>query len=76
MTTPPGKYLMRIEHFWPTSMDYSQWFINCAHINIIGPGGGTPIGFAKFPGTYQPGDPGKRILSIHHLSQVPLELLG
>ncbi|KAK4110369.1 lytic polysaccharide monooxygenase [Canariomyces notabilis] len=57
-TTPPGKYLMRIEQFWPTGTDHSQWFINCAHINIIGPGGGTPTGFAKFPGTYQPGDPG------------------
>ena len=59
-TTPPGKYLMRIEQFMPTDfVDYTQWYINCAHVNIIGPGGGTPEGFAKFPGTYQTDDPGK-----------------
>ncbi|KXX81539.1 putative endo-beta-1,4-glucanase D [Madurella mycetomatis] len=58
-TTPPGRYLMRIENFMPTNrFNYSQWFINCAHINIIGPGGGTPTGFAKFPGTYKIEDPG------------------
>lgn len=59
-TTPPGKYLMRIEQFYPTSFkDYSQWYVNCAHVNIIGEGGGTPTGFAKFPGTYRPDDPGE-----------------
>ncbi|GAB1315561.1 hypothetical protein MFIFM68171_05771 [Madurella fahalii] len=58
-TTPPGRYLMRIENFMPTNQfNYSQWYVNCAHINIIGPGGGTPTGFAKFPGTYKIDDPG------------------
>lgn len=29
LTTPPGKYLMRIEQFWPTDLyNYSQWFVN------------------------------------------------
>jgi hypothetical protein len=37
---------------------YTQWYVNCAHLNIIGPGGGTPQGFAKFPGTYEVDDPG------------------
>lgn len=61
-TTPPGKYLMRIENIFPTHMyDYSQWYINCAQVNIIGPGGGTPTQFAKFPGTYDINDPGIRI---------------
>ncbi|KAK4035332.1 glycosyl hydrolase family 61-domain-containing protein [Parachaetomium inaequale] len=61
-TTPPGKYLMRIEHFMPTNMfNYSQWYVNCAHVNIIGPGGGTPTGFAKFPGTYEIDSPGLQI---------------
>ena len=36
-----------------------QWYINCAHVNIIGPGGGTPTEFARFPGTYTDDDPGK-----------------
>lgn len=50
---------MRIEQFMPTSQhNYCQFYVNCAHINIIGPGGGTPTGFARFPGTYQIDDPG------------------
>ncbi|KAK4206134.1 glycoside hydrolase [Rhypophila decipiens] len=58
-TTPPGKYLMRIEQFMATYVpDYTQWYVNCAQINIIGPGGGTPTGFARFPGTYDNKDPG------------------
>lgn len=58
-TTPPGKYLMRIENFMPTNtLSYQQFYVNCAFVNIIGPGGGTPTGFARFPGTYQPEDPG------------------
>lgn len=39
--------------------NYSQWYVNCAHVNVIGPGGGTPAGFAKFPGTYVVDDPGE-----------------
>jgi hypothetical protein len=49
---------MRIEQFMPTTQfDYSQWFVNCAQVNIIGPGGGKPTGFAKFPGSYKIDDP-------------------
>jgi hypothetical protein len=56
---------MRIEQWMPTSMtNYSQWYVNCAHVNIIGPGGGTPTGFARFPGTYVDNGPGKQAL-IH-----------
>ncbi|KAH6855627.1 glycosyl hydrolase family 61-domain-containing protein [Chaetomium sp. MPI-CAGE-AT-0009] len=58
-TTPPGKYLMRIEDIMPTTdLRYIQFYINCAFVNIIGPGGGTPTEFARFPGTYQDDDPG------------------
>ncbi|KAM7186853.1 Glycosyl hydrolase family 61 domain containing protein [Naviculisporaceae sp. PSN 640] len=61
-TTPPGKYLLRIEQFMPTHMEaYSQWYVNCAQVNIIGPGGGTPTGFARFPGTYDNKDPGIQV---------------
>jgi hypothetical protein len=53
---------MRIEQFMPTpSANYTQWYVNCAHVNIIGPGGGTPSGFARFPGTYNISDPGLSI---------------
>jgi len=58
-TTPPGKYLMRIENFMPTGeLRYIQFYVNCAFVNIIGPGGGTPTEFARFPGTYPDDDPG------------------
>ncbi|KAM7200395.1 cellulose-growth-specific protein [Naviculisporaceae sp. PSN 640] len=62
-TTPPGKYLMRIEHIMPTSEHppYQQFYVNCALVNVIGPGGGTPVGFARFPGTYKPNDPGLQV---------------
>jgi len=61
-TTPPGKYLLRIEQWMPTQLsNYSQWYVNCAHVNIIGPGGGTPTEFAKFPGTYVVDEPGLRV---------------
>lgn len=60
LTTPPGKYLMRIENIFPeNNSGYRQFYINCAFINIIGPGGGVPKGFAKFPGTYKEEDPGE-----------------
>lgn len=61
LTTPPGKYLLRIEQFWPSSTPgVTQFYINCAHINIVGPGGGSFDGydFAKFPGTYKHDSPG------------------
>lgn len=41
-TTPPGKYLLRAEQMCPCQKGYggSQSYIACAHIDIIGPGGG------------------------------------
>jgi hypothetical protein len=60
---------MRIEQWMPTPMtNYSQWYVNCAHVNIIGPGGGTPTEFARFPGTYVDNDPGKQALTHCSLS--------
>jgi hypothetical protein len=54
---------MRIEQFMPTSTTgYEQFYVNCAFVNIIGPGGGTPTEFARFPGAYKQGDPGESIL--------------
>jgi hypothetical protein len=60
-TTPPGKYLMRIENFYPTPyIDYQQFYVNCAFVNIMGPGGGklSENDMIKFPPGYQPNDPG------------------
>jgi hypothetical protein len=61
-TTPPAKYLLRIEQFMPSaSFNDTQWYVNCAHVNIIGSGGGSLEGYnyAKFPGTYDIMDPGE-----------------
>ncbi|KAI1337334.1 glycosyl hydrolase family 61-domain-containing protein [Xylariaceae sp. FL0016] len=58
-STPPGKYLLRIEQFMPTAIyNVTQWYPNCAQINVLGKGGGVPTGFARFPGTYKVDDPG------------------
>jgi hypothetical protein len=60
ITTPPGKYLLRIEHFFPSgNLGQSQWFVNCAHINVVGNGGGSPTKFVKFPNAYNDEDPSK-----------------
>jgi len=50
-TTPPGKYLVRVEQFNIISIYMqTQHYINCAQIEVVGPGGGTPGPFIKFPG--------------------------
>ncbi|KAF2655480.1 lytic polysaccharide monooxygenase [Lophiostoma macrostomum CBS 122681] len=63
-TTPPGEYLLRFESLWPSSSPEpyrAQLFTNCAQVKIVGPGGGVPTGFARFPGTYHYGVPGVTI---------------
>jgi hypothetical protein len=44
----------------------TQFFMNCAHINVIGPGGGSLDGypFVKFPGAYDYMDEGKSSSSL------------
>jgi hypothetical protein len=72
-STPPGKYLLRIEQFLPTAtFNYTQWYVNCAHVNIIGSGGGSLEGYeyAKFPGTYDIMDPGELTLVALITSQL------
>ncbi|KAF1993279.1 lytic polysaccharide monooxygenase [Amniculicola lignicola CBS 123094] len=62
LATPPGKYLLRWEMFQPYSMyNTSQWYVNCAHVNIVGNGAGHPIDFVKFPGAYDIEHPGIHI---------------
>jgi hypothetical protein len=50
-TTPPGKYLLRMEQFWPLKPESGiQWYVNCAQIDVVGPGGGksSPFGSLKY----------------------------
>lgn len=65
-TTPPGDYLVRIEHWMPLRPSYAQWYVNCAHITVVAPSTGGEIkpgnpeihGTVKFPGGYQFTHPG------------------
>ncbi|KAF2867302.1 glycosyl hydrolase family 61-domain-containing protein [Massariosphaeria phaeospora] len=58
-TTPPGKYLVRVEHFNISPYyNSTQQFINCAQVEVSGAGGGTPGPMIKFPGGYDLSDPG------------------
>lgn len=45
--TPPGQYLMRVEYFWPRMRNESQFYVNCAQVNILGSGGGAMVHAAK-----------------------------
>ncbi|KAI2629176.1 glycoside hydrolase [Hypomontagnella submonticulosa] len=55
-TTPPGKYLLRLEHIYPQERD-AQWFVNCAQIDVINTDleVGTPGPLVKIPGVYTHG---------------------
>ncbi|KAF1937363.1 fungal cellulose binding domain-containing protein [Clathrospora elynae] len=56
--TPSGKYLLRIEQFYPSSSHHqSQWFVNCAHVEIVGRGSGSPGPMVRFPNAYSEDDP-------------------
>lgn len=63
-TTPPGRYLLRIEHIYPkwlTGEAYggTQSYVNCAQVEIVGSGGGKPGPTVKIPGVYKLGQPGE-----------------
>lgn len=57
--TSLGKYIFRIDHLWPQNGYHkTQWYISCAHINVINHNPTTtPLSTEKsettrFPGTY------------------------
>jgi len=59
LTTPPGKYLLRIEHlFLYSQYGMTNFFVECAQLDIKGPGGGSPGPTVKFPGGYDRFDEG------------------
>ncbi|KAF3056224.1 extracellular glycosyl hydrolase family 78 protein [Daldinia childiae] len=57
-TTPPGKYLLRFEHYFPNIID-TQFYVNCAHVEIVNPDTevGTPGPLVDIPGVYTRGQP-------------------
>jgi len=67
-STPPGKYLVRVEHFMPTDEEppYQQFYINCALVEIRGQGGGAwPVEGVKFPGSYRADGEGEFFFFFH-----------
>ncbi|KAK1982121.1 fungal cellulose binding domain-containing protein [Colletotrichum cereale] len=58
--TPPGNYLVRVEHIAIHEMHVGkgQFYMECAHIKVTGNGGGTPGPLVKIPGIYKATDPG------------------
>ncbi|KAF1992825.1 lytic polysaccharide monooxygenase, partial [Amniculicola lignicola CBS 123094] len=58
-TTPPGMYLLRVEHLYVQSaFNSTQFYVACAQVNVQGPGGGLPGPLVKFPGAYALDDEG------------------
>ncbi|TIC92915.1 putative endo-beta-1,4-glucanase D [Colletotrichum higginsianum] len=57
---PAGEYLMRGEHIalHSASLYEAQFYLGCAQIKVTGAGAGTPEPTVKFPGAYDPRDPG------------------
>ncbi|KAF2708877.1 lytic polysaccharide monooxygenase [Pleomassaria siparia CBS 279.74] len=73
---PPGLYLLRVEHLYVRpAWNTTQFYIACAQIDVVGPGGGKPGPTVKFPGAYDLSDPG--ILVSNRVYEWPLSgLLG
>ena len=58
-TTPPGRYLLRVEHLYVRPVwNTTQFYIACAQVEIVGEGGGVPGPEVRFPGAYGLEDPG------------------
>ncbi|KAI0187018.1 lytic polysaccharide monooxygenase [Astrocystis sublimbata] len=74
-TTPPGKYLVRVEHFnISPQLGWTQLFVNCAQVEVTGSGEGTPGPTVKLPG-YDMSDPGIWLPQAMWVPSKPIELL-
>lgn len=77
-TTPPGKYLLRAEHLNMDNGAYYQsteQYVNCMHIEVTGPGGGTPGPLVKYPGAKDSKDPGVWLPALLFRPDKPMEEL-
>ena len=55
---------MRVEMIYPVIIPDTpgtQFYVACAQVNVIGPSGGKPTQFVKFPGTYTKDTPGVKV---------------
>ncbi|KAF4625042.1 hypothetical protein G7Y89_g13128 [Cudoniella acicularis] len=74
-TTPPGKYLFRVEQMFLRDPGLVQFYISCAHVEIFGPGGGRPGPLVQFPGAYKKNDSNINIPREHSMLP-PMNLLN
>ncbi|KAF2273603.1 uncharacterized protein EI97DRAFT_155200 [Westerdykella ornata] len=57
--TPPGRYLLRIEHLYVRpAYNTTQFYVACAQVEVVGQGGGSPGPLVRFPGAYELEDEG------------------
>lgn len=63
--TPPAKYLLRWEYAYPVFFGETQFYINCAHIEVVNASDdiGGPGPLVKIPGVYTFGQPGTYALN-------------
>lgn len=75
-STPPGKYLLRVEHLYVRpAWNTTQFYVACAQVEIVGGGTGVPGPLMKFPGAYKEEDEG--IMVKQEMYDWPLQgLLG
>ncbi|KAH6620049.1 glycoside hydrolase [Boeremia exigua] len=62
--TPPGEYLLRIEHLAlhvAALEGGAQVHVACAQIRVLGEGTGVPGPLVEFPGAYKPDDKGLKV---------------
>ncbi|KAK7225317.1 hypothetical protein V2G26_013320 [Clonostachys chloroleuca] len=74
-STPPGLYLVRVEHFNISPyFNQTQMYVNCAQVEVTGSGDGTPGPTVKLPG-YDPADPGIWLPQAMYNPYKPSDLL-
>lgn len=75
--TPPGQYLVRVEHIaiHGAQSGDTEFYFECAQIEVGGSGQGTPGPLVKIPGLYDSNDPALRFF-IYGAKSYPYTNIG
>ncbi|KAK3294525.1 glycosyl hydrolase family 61-domain-containing protein [Chaetomium fimeti] len=75
--TPPGQYLVRVEHIalHGASDGHTEFYYECAQIEVGGNGNGQPGPMVKIPGLYDSEDPALRFF-IYGVPEYPYTNIG
>jgi hypothetical protein len=75
--TPPGQYLVRIEHIalHGAQSGDTEFYFECAQIEVTGNGNGRPGPMVKIPGLYNSNDPALRFF-IYGVPRYPYTNIG